>query len=57
MEDLYKTENEKKEKILTVEDIQEMQKKAPDLIEKINQKTEKIDYIEDNYAKIEFTYE
>ena len=28
-----------------------------DLIEKINQKTEKIDYIEDNYAKIEFTYE
>ena len=28
-----------------------------DLIEKINQKTEKIVYIEDNYAKIEFTYE
>jgi len=28
-----------------------------DLIEKINQKTEKIDYIENNYAKIEFTYE
>jgi len=28
-----------------------------DLIEKINQKTEKIDYIEDNYAKIDFTYE
>lgn len=28
-----------------------------DLIEKINQKTEKIDYIEDNYAKIEFTNE
>lgn len=28
-----------------------------DLIEKINQKTESIDYIEDNYAKIEFTYE
>ena len=28
-----------------------------DLIEKINQKTENIDYIEDNYAKIEFTYE
>lgn len=38
LEDLYKAENEKKEKIyirkiLTVEDIQEMQKKAPDLIE------------------------
>ena len=28
-----------------------------DLIEKINQKTENIDYIEDNCAKIEFTYE
>lgn len=28
-----------------------------DLIEKINQKTENVDYIEDNYAKIEFTYE
>lgn len=28
-----------------------------DLIEKINQKTEKIDYIENNYAKLKFTYE
>ena len=28
-----------------------------DLIEKIHQKTEKNDYIEDNYTKIEFTYE
>lgn len=28
-----------------------------DLIEKINQKTENIGYIEHNYAKIEFTYE
>ena len=28
-----------------------------DLIEKINQKIEKNDYIEDNYAKLKFTYE